>query len=161
MTTVRSKAARCPEQRTVPTDHLCSSRAERKSSSTEYTEQLFPIMHWGPKRDYSPTHPQQQLMEESKTRMSYGTAGRTSASFNLPAGRAGMPVLICTFYDLRIATVWVRPQPPPDPGTYSDFSDHAVDEPPKELAGCIEAPFRGVWPTHETPIYCHARSPSL
>lgn len=80
-------------------------------------------------------------MEESKTRMSYGTAGRTSAGFNLPAGRAGMPMLICTSCDLRIATARVRP---PDPGTYSDFSDHAVKlQLHKELTGCKEAPSEG------------------
>lgn len=39
-------------------------------------EQPFPIMHWGPRVRLF-THPQQQLMEESKTGISYGTLGRT------------------------------------------------------------------------------------
>lgn len=38
-------------------------------------EQLFPIMHWGPRVGLF-THPQQQLMEDSKTGIRERTLGR-------------------------------------------------------------------------------------
>lgn len=51
-------------------------------------EQLFPIMHWGPRVRLF-THPQQQLMEESKIGIRWGTLGRTEEEVCCRYARGG------------------------------------------------------------------------